>query len=339
MAKRVPYWHLKRAASQARKGLLAAARPCTLPSPRTFQTQIRTFLEWLGLLGNIALLLAATTYLTYGSQKQRDLEVSQAWSIIADSLGKKGNGGRIKAMELINASPSNSSSWRFPWLSWQYPWLASPWPKESLAGLEAPGAYLLGIQLPHATLANTNLNNALLVGANLKETFLGNAQLQGASLLGANLQGADLSMANLNKASLQKARLSCVEAEKQERCTRLMKTYLNGADLSGADLRGAYVLGAQFRNAYLVGTDLRGIRIVWKDLSPTSFQGAWYTDATFPPKLCALLLLGDRSCPTRFPNGFNPKSEGLRLLTEKNVAANMGELFGVQKKALDFTDR
>ncbi|MFM7220256.1 MAG: DUF2934 domain-containing protein, partial [Nodosilinea sp.] len=92
---------------------------------RKYRSHIRVFLEWIGLFGNIALLLAVVTYLTYGSQKQRDLEVSQAWSVISDASGKKGNGGRIEALELINASPSNSSSWRFPWLSWHYPWLAS----------------------------------------------------------------------------------------------------------------------------------------------------------------------------------------------------------------------
>ena len=302
---------------------------------RKYHSHIRVFLEWIGLFGNIALLLAAITYLTYGSQKQRDLEVSQAWSVITNAKDQKGNGGRIEALELINASPSNSGSWRFPWLSWQFPWVVSKWPKESLAALEAPGAYLGGIQLPNANLVQANLQSAKLPLANLQEARLDVSHLQGALLIGTDLRGASLVRANLSQAILTNAYLSCSFDRKERQCTSLLGAQLQGAELSGANLQGAEIFAAQFQRAFLIGTDFRGTIIDNSVLSSVNFEGARYTDDKFPPELCSKFLQGnDGSCPTQFPEDFDPRAAGMILVTEENFLTVLKELSDMQLKSL-----
>ena len=308
----------------------------TTPPLGTWHRYLKSFLEWIGLVGNLALLLAAITYLTYGAQKQRNSEVSQAWAVITNAKDHEGNGGRIEALELINAS--GSSSWRFPWISWQPPWVASKWPRRSLSGLEAPGAYLVGVQLPNASLLNSNLKGTILARANLQGANLLQSQLQGAFLVAADLRGADLGGADLRQATLTNAYLACSYNKRTPQCSSLLGAQLQKTELSGANLQGTSLVAAQLQESFLIGTDLRGTRMASTSLPSPDFQGARYTDDKLPPELCSRFLQGSGgACPTQFSEDFDPKAAGMILVTKENFEAVHRELSDMQQRALGTT--
>ena len=92
----------------------------------------QALLSLLGLVGNIGLIIAVATYI--GSEKQRrNAEVLNAWQTITNAHGQAGSGGRIQALEFLNASPG--ANWRR-----KFPWVCAPssiclWNAESLAGI------------------------------------------------------------------------------------------------------------------------------------------------------------------------------------------------------------
>ncbi len=215
----------------------------------------QALLSLLGLIGNVGIIIAVVTYI--GSEKQRrDAEVRNAWQTITSAYGQPGSGGRIEALEFLNASPGANWRWRvLPWLcernQRQTPrvwFICFTWPAESLAGIslavdsidetdsedsEEPsnhssaGAYLAG-----AYLYDINLEGAFLRSANLEGANLGSANLEGADLWGANLEGAFLGIANLEGAYLRSANLEGAV---------LVSANLEGVDLWGANLEGAYL--------------------------------------------------------------------------------------------------
>ena len=163
----------------------------------------QALLSLLGAIGNLGLILAVATYI--GSEKQRrEAEVLNAWQTITSAYGQAGSGGRIQALEFLNASPG--ANWRR-----KFPWFCAPlklclWAPESLAGinLTVPGeskerVYLGGINLEEAILIDANLKGAFLNGANLTEADLIGVNLTGASLDSANLTGAKLCRTTLPK--------------------------------------------------------------------------------------------------------------------------------------------
>lgn len=172
----------------------------------------QAILSLLGVIGNLGLILGVVTYI--GSEKQRrEAEVLSAWQTITSAYGQAGSGGRIQALEFLNASPG--ANWRR-----KFPWVCAPlklclWAPESLAGinLTVPGesqerVYLGGINLEEAILTDANLKGAFLLGANLEGASLRDANLRGVSLIRANLTEADLIGANLTGASLDSANLT-----------------------------------------------------------------------------------------------------------------------------------
>ncbi|NEP02914.1 MAG: pentapeptide repeat-containing protein [Symploca sp. SIO2E9] len=161
------------------------------------------------------------------------------------------------------------------------PWFWMTWERQSLRGLEAPKAYLKEIQLPEADLLQADLQQANLLQANLQQALLWQANLQQAVLIGANLQEANLSRANLQEAFLWQADL-------QE------------ANLSRANLQEAFLWQADLQEANLSDTDLRQ---------------AFYSDETTSQAACGAVFLS-YPCPTKFPEGFNPKAAGMKLIKE-----------------------
>jgi hypothetical protein len=70
-------------------------------------------LEILGIIGNTGIILAALTYI--GSEKQRrNAEVLNAWQTLTSAYGQEGSGGRIQALEFLNASPGTHWRRKFP---------------------------------------------------------------------------------------------------------------------------------------------------------------------------------------------------------------------------------
>ncbi|AFZ01703.1 pentapeptide repeat-containing protein [Calothrix sp. PCC 6303] len=241
--------------------------------------KISNLLEQLEPISNLAVLIAAITYLTYGEQKQRNTEVTQAWTVITAAYEQRGSGGRIQALELLNASPSISGRRRFPWF-----WLT--WNPESLQGLEAPNAFLQDIELPNADLWQANLKNANLRGANLRNSRLEGANLQSSTLAGADLQNSSLRIANLAEADLFRA------------------------NLRSANLRGANLQNAGLVEANLQSSNLAGAKLQKATLNGANLKDAKYTSENASPELCKSLSVS-YPCPTVFLEGFKPESRGM----------------------------
>ncbi len=162
-----------------------------------------------GLVGNVGIIMAVLTYVV--SEKQRrDAEVLNAWQTITNASGQAGSGGRIQALEFLNASPGANWRRRFPWFC-------------------APMSFLKGADLSVANLEGADLSVANLEGANLSA-----ANLEGAVLEEANLKGADLFAASLKSANLSSANLEGIERLQTRQLTqaKLCRTKLpTGMDL------------------------------------------------------------------------------------------------------------
>jgi hypothetical protein len=260
--------------------------------------------------GNLALLVAVVTWI-WGRDDRLKQKHYQAWGVINSSAsispryqdyparrgqpaeqrviwGSTGEGGRTKAIEELHSDG------------------------QSLAGLQAPGAYLVGLDvqqqgslglkqipcwpwlpigcIPKADFANANLEGSRLGKAQFQGADLYATNLKGAVFWGANLQGADLKDSLLQFAYLEEANLS--------------KT-----NLIGADLRGAVFISTRFDSA----TQVR----------PDQFQGAYVCNLQVPKDFG---LNPDRDCeilPTilsqdfgwRFPTGLKEAKAYLQQLT------------------------
>jgi len=160
------------------------------------------FLDVLEHLGTFSVLIAVIFYFA-DSGNRRKQKHYQAWQVINTAQGKGGSGGRIEALQELNAD------------------------RVSLIGIEASGAFLQGLSLRGADLsrcdfhasdlrnsdfANSRLNFCGLKDANFRSANLTGAAMEdvdmgGADLSGANMGGADLSRADLSRADLRNADL------------------------------------------------------------------------------------------------------------------------------------
>ncbi|MBE9069371.1 pentapeptide repeat-containing protein [Leptolyngbya cf. ectocarpi LEGE 11479] len=223
----------------------------------------QAILSLLGLIGNAGVIMAVLMYV--GSEKQRrDAEVLNAWQTLTNAQGQPGNGGRIHALEFLNASPRNGES-DYSGANWRRRasclWICT-WESESLAGIDlsiepedenisnnesvflndilshkiSQKIYLREVQLPEADLSYSNLG-----GADLRE-----ANLEKANLLGANLEGADLGGANLKGAFL-------------------WRSNLKGANFWGADLEGVAFLDTNLESTVLGDANLQNIKVVTQE--------------------------------------------------------------------------
>ncbi len=128
----------------------------------------------------------------------------QAWQVINTAQGKGGSGGRIEALQELNAD------------------------NVPLVGVDVSSAFLQGLNLNRANLMRSdfssadlrnsnftavdftfanlhsaNLRNARLDGAKFLQTDLRDADLTGSSLVAADLTGATLDNADLSQANLR----------------------------------------------------------------------------------------------------------------------------------------
>ncbi|MCK7663862.1 pentapeptide repeat-containing protein [Corynebacterium sp. CCM 9185] len=104
------------------------------------------------------------------------------------------------------------------------------------------------------------------------------------------MEGAYLGEARLEGAKLRGARLE--------------GAYLGGARLEGTDLRGVHLEGANLRFARLEGAKLADGDDDWFLLGPCTFdENTQWQDATYSPS-------------TVFPEGFDPKTRGMKLVDD-----------------------
>src|SRR5271169_3249371 len=149
------------------------------------------FLELLEYLGSFGVLVAVIFYFSESGDRLKQKHY-QAWQVINSAEGKGGNGGRIEALEELNADGV------------------------SLVGVNLSSAFLMGVRLPKGKLAGANLRDASLRSANFRGARMEGASfersvLNDADFTGANLKNTDLSGASLENVDLRNAELEGVK--------------------------------------------------------------------------------------------------------------------------------
>jgi len=155
-----------------------------------------SFLEVLEYLGSFSVLIAVIFYFSESGDRLKQKHY-QAWQVINTAQGKGGSGGRIEALQELDADGV------------------------PLIGVDVSTAYLQGVDLSRANLTranfnavdarNSNLQAADLTAADLRSANFRDSNLQNAHLIDADLTNADLNSANLTGADLTRANLDNVD--------------------------------------------------------------------------------------------------------------------------------
>ena len=163
-----------------------------------------SFLEVLEYLGSFSMLIGVIFWFAESGARVEQRHY-QAWQVINTAQGKGGSGGRIEALEELNAD-------HIP-----------------LTGVDISSAFLQTLRLPHAQLARANLNAADLRDSDLHESNLTWADLRSANFRHSNLTRVAFDHADLHDSDLSGADLAAARFDAAD---------LTNADLHGADLRG-----------------------------------------------------------------------------------------------------
>lgn len=159
-----------------------------------------SFLEVLDYLGRFSILVAVIFYFSESGNRTKQRHY-QAWQVINTAQGKGGSGGRIEALQELNAD------------------------KVPLVGVDVSSAFLQGLKLERANLLRADFSAADLRQSDLQSANFTNANLHSANFRESDLENASFQSANLTDADLWGSSLAGVK--------------LDDADLSGADLRFA----------------------------------------------------------------------------------------------------
>lgn len=181
-----------------------------------------SFLEVLEYLGRLSVLVGVIFYFSESGDRIKQRHY-QAWQVINTAQGKGGSGGRIEALQELNAD------------------------KIPLVGVDASTAFLQGIQLEHADLLRANLSVADLRGSALRFADLTFVDFHSSNLRSSNLEHAIFSNANLTDADLVESHLAAAN--------------LDGADLTSADMRNADLESIAWRHiAAIKSTNIAGVK-------------------------------------------------------------------------------
>jgi len=165
-----------------------------------------TFLEVLEHLGRFSVLVGVVLYFSEAGDRVKQRHY-QAWQVINTAQGKGGSGGRIEALQELNAD------------------------KVPLVGVDVSSGFLQDLHLREANLLRSNfsaadlrnsdltrcnftladLTSANLRGATLDHTNFSQADLRNADLAGSHMTGADLSGAHLDETDLRSAELKDIQ--------------------------------------------------------------------------------------------------------------------------------
>ena len=179
-----------------------------------------SFLEVLEYLGSFSILIGVIFWFTESGARVQQRHY-QAWQVINTAQGKGGSGGRIEALEELNAD------------------------HVSLTGVDVSQAFLQTLRLPQAQLMRANLSAADLRDSDLHDTDLSWAELRSANFRNASLVRVVFSHADLRDSDLSAADLSGARFDAAD---------LTNADLHDADLRGiAWQQIAAVLNANIAG--------------------------------------------------------------------------------------
>jgi hypothetical protein len=181
-----------------------------------------SFLEVLEYLGTFSVLVAVIFYFSESGDRIKQRHY-QAWQVINTAQGKGGSGGRIEALQELNAD------------------------KVPLVGVDVSSAFLQGLDLSGANLTRSDFSSADLRNANLNAADFTLANLNSANLRGATLDRARFAEADLRDADMTGASLQGAD--------------LAGAALDNADLSNANLAGIAWQRAKSVqGANLAGVR-------------------------------------------------------------------------------
>jgi uncharacterized protein YjbI with pentapeptide repeats len=147
----------------------------------------------------------------------------QAWQVINTAQGKGGSGGRIEALQELNAD------------------------KVPLVGVDVSSAYLQGLNLR---------------GANLTRSDFSSADIREANLISVDFTFADLNSANLRDATLDHARFQQADLRGADLSgSSLVAVDFSGAVLDNADLSDADMKDAEWQRLKSIqGADISGLR-------------------------------------------------------------------------------
>jgi hypothetical protein len=168
-----------------------------------------SFLEVLEYLSSFGVLIAVIFYFGESGDRLKQKHY-QAWQVINTAQGKGGNGGRIEALQELNAD-------RIP-----------------LVGVDVSGAFLQGIHLQSARLSRSNFSAADLRNSNLNSADMSDADLRSANFRESTLRNAHFEHADLTEADLWGADLSGAD--------------LSGTILTHADLRNTNLANLKWRD-------------------------------------------------------------------------------------------
>ncbi len=163
-----------------------------------------TFLEVLDYLETFSVLIAVIFYFSESGDRVKQRHY-QAWQVVNTSQGKGGSGGRIEALQELNADGV------------------------PLVGVDVSGAFLQGVRLDKARLLRANFSSADVRDGKFPSADFSNADLRSANLRRGNLQRVSFQGANLDDSDLADADLTGAN---------LADATLADADLSNADLSG-----------------------------------------------------------------------------------------------------
>jgi Pentapeptide repeats (9 copies) len=161
------------------------------------------FLEVLEYLSSFSVLVAVVFYFSESGDRVKQRHY-QAWQVINTAQGKGGSGGRIEALQELNAD------------------------KVPLVGVDVSSAFLQGLKLERANLLRADFSAADLRNSDLKSANFASANLRYANFRGSNLQDASFIDADMKDVDLSGSDLSRAD---------LGDADLSDADLSNADLK------------------------------------------------------------------------------------------------------
>src|ERR1700730_5359321 len=168
-----------------------------------------SFLEALEYLSSFGVLIAVVFYFTESGDRIKQKHY-QAWQVINTAQGKGGNGGRIDALQELNAD-------RIP-----------------LVGVDLSGAFLQGVHLRTAPLARSNFSAADLRDSDLSSADMSDANLRSANCRNCILRNADLERADLTDSDLANSDLTAGD--------------ISGAILANADLSNGNLADLKWRD-------------------------------------------------------------------------------------------
>jgi Pentapeptide repeats (8 copies) len=181
-----------------------------------------SFLEVLDYLGRFSILVAVIFYFTESGNRIKQKHY-QAWQVINTAQGKGGSGGRIEALQELNADGV------------------------PLVGVDVSSAFLQGLKLERA-----NLLRADFSAADVRRSDLRSADFTNANLHFANLRESDLENTSFQSADMTNADLWGCD---------LTGARLDDADISGADLRFADLKNIQWKQLKKVaGANIAGVK-------------------------------------------------------------------------------